>query len=406
MELQLRSRILPAVLSVLLICGSVRAADQVLDFSAPPKPGVWQTADFRIWIPENVKTIRGVLINFHGSSGDARAIVEQQLWRDAARQWNFALLGMKFSNGRNVDYRDPQRGSGDAILSALAGFARKSGHPEIAHAPWCLWGVSLGGASAWAFAAWNPQRTIAFAAVNGTGRAQVPDAMLKVPGLVFEGELDTAVKPESVAAAFDSNRAKGALWALVMHWGLGHDSGNSNALIVPFFDQVIQARLPNDQSAERSPVKLIDLPETDGFLGGRDAWASTFATIAPFKNHQGDKTKASWLPNEPLAYLWRAEVAKSPPIRMKTKWDQTGDMWTFVVSAEGDLPKDIETLEFFDANRLLGSTNTAPFSIAADNVSSGIHSVLAIATLKTGRKITSPPLLIVAGSTYPYTPKP
>ena len=82
------------------------------------------------------------------------------------------------------------RGSGQALLDALAGLGDRLGHTELGSAPLLLWGMSAGGQFNYEFAAWKPERVAAFV-VNKGGiyyTAQIPKAAREVPGLLFTGE--------------------------------------------------------------------------------------------------------------------------------------------------------------------------------------------------------------------------
>ena len=61
--------------------------------------------------------------------------------------------------------------------------------PKLADAPLLLWGMSAGGEFNYEFAAWKPERVVAFVVNKGnvyyTGLAS--DAARRVPGLLFTG---------------------------------------------------------------------------------------------------------------------------------------------------------------------------------------------------------------------------
>ena len=113
---------------ILSSCGLLAAmaaplAAQTFDLSVPP--GVnFDTAEFRLWHPEDVRVLRGVLALVPGSNGDGRSEVEDSTWRELARKHDLALLGVHMTDKRHPqmlieDYVDVSKGSGAAFLEAV-----------------------------------------------------------------------------------------------------------------------------------------------------------------------------------------------------------------------------------------------------------------------------------------------
>jgi hypothetical protein len=116
----------------------------------PSQEDYYQSADFRIWIPQDVQTIRGVIVKQHGCGDPAAATgldhANDLQWQALAAKHQLALLGAKFPTGNHpceywaiVNY-----GSGAAFLKALHAFAQQSQHPELDRVPWAFWGHSGG----------------------------------------------------------------------------------------------------------------------------------------------------------------------------------------------------------------------------------------------------------------------
>ena len=69
---------------------------QIYDFSDfPNEDESFTTADFRIYISEEIDTIRGIYAYMHGFGGDSRSIVQDSLMQELAKTVNFALLGVR-----------------------------------------------------------------------------------------------------------------------------------------------------------------------------------------------------------------------------------------------------------------------------------------------------------------------
>ena len=154
-------------------------------------------------------------------------MAEDPFWREFATTQRLAIVACRFTDkphdqGFIEEYVNVSQGSGQALLDALAVFAKQSGHAEVAAAPLLLWGMSAGGQFNYEFAAWKPERVIAFV-VNKGGiyySALVPRAARNVPALLFVGDKDLAFRTNTIVGLFAVNRRAGALWALVN--GTGH----------------------------------------------------------------------------------------------------------------------------------------------------------------------------------------
>jgi dienelactone hydrolase len=213
-----------------------------------------------------------------------------------------ALVACRFTDkpheqGFIEDYANASKGSGQALLDALAAFAARSGRTEVATAPMALWGMSAGGQFNYEFAAWKPERVIAFV-VNKGGiyySALVPRAAREVPALLFVGDTDLAFRTSAIAGLFAMNRRAGALWALVTEPGTAHAVGRSRDLGAMFFADVMAIRLASGA--------LAPMDASAGFIGDLAA-----ATIQPAAGAALPAVPTAWLPTERLARAWQAVV--------------------------------------------------------------------------------------------------
>ena len=105
---------------------------------------------YTLWIPDDIKTVRAVIVHQHGASipaAQAGATSAYDLhWQALAKKWNCVLLGPSYhvlndaidlTPGGAELWFDPRQGSDRVFLRALDEFATKSGHAEIATVPWC-----------------------------------------------------------------------------------------------------------------------------------------------------------------------------------------------------------------------------------------------------------------------------
>jgi poly(3-hydroxybutyrate) depolymerase len=225
---------------MVLVAGSAGAA--TFDESIPPGAN-YDKAEFRLWLPDGAGRLRALVILVPGSNGDGRAQVDEPFWQEFAITHQVGLVGVQLTDKQHDQmfiehYVDVSKGSGQAFLDALAGFAKKTGHAEIATAPLMLWGMSAGGEFNYEFTAWKPERVIAFIVNKGNVyyTALAPAAARSVPGLLFTGEKDLEFRVNTIVGLFAVNRRASALWALAQEPGIGHAVGRSKDLAGMFFE--------------------------------------------------------------------------------------------------------------------------------------------------------------------------
>jgi pimeloyl-ACP methyl ester carboxylesterase len=160
-----------------------------------------------------------------------------------------------------------------------------------------LWGMSAGGQFNYEFAAWKPDRVIAYV-VNKGGiyySALVPRAARNVPALLFVGDKDLAFRTNTIVGLFAVNRRAGALWALVTEPDTAHAVGRSRDLGAMFFADVLALRLAS------GPLTPVDAAA--GFIGDLTA-----ATFQPAAGAAPPAVPTAWLPTERIARAWQAVV--------------------------------------------------------------------------------------------------
>jgi hypothetical protein len=276
---------------------------------------------YTLWLPDNIKTVRAVIVHQHGASipaAQAGATSAYDLhWQALAKKWNCALLGPSYqvlndaidlTPGGAELWFDPRQGSDRVFLRALDEFATKSGHAEIATAPWCLWGHSGGGIWADVMTILHPDRVLAAFLRSGTAamfrsrhefvQPAVPPAVYEIPTIVNFGIGERGNHPwEGSIATFQEYRTQGAPIGFAPDPRTGHFCGDSRYLAIPFFDACLQMRLTEWNQI----LRPADLSR---------AWLATpFGNTAmPAAEFKGDPNKAAWLPNEAIAKIWMEYV--------------------------------------------------------------------------------------------------
>lgn len=293
--------------ALLLLTQSAFAA--TFDVAMPPKEGEkYKSADFRLWVPDGVKTIRAVIVRQHGCGRKGVDHADDLQWQALAAKYDAALLGSHFQHTKECkDWFDPANGSERAFFDALKHFATESKHPELEAAPWAIWGHS--GGSLWACHMTNrhPERVVA---VWGRSQAltEYVEKALLVPIVFNYGEGEKTGQFASVhknsQAAFTKYRPKGAVWAVAIDPKSSHDCRNSRALAVRFFDKTLAARLPKEG------VKL-NAVNANAWLGDPEK-----LEIMDVRVRRG-LDDMSWLIDEGFAKAWQ-EYCKTGDVKDTT----------------------------------------------------------------------------------------
>lgn len=276
-------------------------------------------ADFYLWIPPGVESVRGIIVHQHGcgdgaSKGGATAANDLH-WQELAKKWNCALLGSSYEARKGVECRvwcDARRGSAERFVQALGDFSKNTGHAEIAEVPWCLWGHSGGGFWASIMQSLYPQRIVAIWLQSGQAYSrwtsgdipalEVPEAAYKIPVVACPGGKEKGHERFHVAwdgclAMFKAYREQNAPFIFAPDPKTGHECGDSRYLAIPFFDLCLKLRLPLEGAGTQT-LQPIDMSQ--GLLAKRDG----SELVAASKFH-GDRTDVVWLPSRKFATAWK-----------------------------------------------------------------------------------------------------
>ncbi len=262
-------------------------------------------ASYRIYVPDGVAAIRGIIIRQHGCGRDGIEMAHDLQWQVLANKWAFALLGTHYDDAGNCgNWANLNSGSVQALERALAQFASAAKRPELVTVPWAIWGHSGGGNWAYAVVAQYPERVIAAIPRSGSNGA-LPAAARLVPQLFSAGQMEQGNPTfggayKETVNAFERERPLGALVGLSLDPQATHDIRQGRLLAIPYLDACIRMRLP---SIAGGPLRT--LAEGSGWLGDLSSFA-----VAAFGDYPGDKTTAAWLPDQTVAQKW-AEFSKS-----------------------------------------------------------------------------------------------
>src|SRR6266566_1754646 len=359
--------------------GTMRGAGQYLKIDYPASTASNElrlAVTYTLWIPDCVKTLRGIIVHQHGAgttaSIEGSTAAHDLHWQALAKKWDCALWGSSYhvqnekidtSPGASELWFDPRCGSEKVFLKALADFAAKSGHPEIERIPWALWGHSGGGIWSDVMTTLHPDRVIAVWMRSGSAlmflthpeftRPDVPDALYKIPMMTNPGVKEQPkLKPDAPdnrtelekmkgpwlgnIATFKDYRAKGGLIGFAPDPRTGHECGDSRYLAIPFLDACLAMRLP-DRGSKNQTLKPVDQSK---------AWlAPLFGDEAkPASEFQGNPNESVWLPNKAVAQAWMEYVKTGctsdttpPPAPFDVHASPKGEQGTEIVwNAEAD----------------------------------------------------------------------
>lgn len=361
----------------------VLAEGQYYQVNFPPsdKPGELRIGvTHTLWIPSETKVVRGIIVHQHGCGvgackGGETAAFDLH-WQALARQWDCGLLGPSYQQAEDQDCRlwcDPRKGSSATFVRALKALAERSGHPEVATAPWCLWGHSGGGFWASLLQMEFPERIVAIWFQSGTAHGRwvtgeieapdIPDAAMEIPMMACPGLKERDHERFKTAwygslGMFKDYRSRGAPIAFAPDPKSGHETRDSRYLAIPFFDACLQQRLPAAHAS--APLKKLD--QQRGWLASApEDPTAPLPTPVPFQEFEGNPLQAVWLPTEAVAKAWRAflrdgEVADAspppPPERVRAQATTEGMELTWRAGA--DLESGIGAFEIHRDGKRVG----------------------------------------------------
>jgi len=293
---------------IFLLSFQSQSLAQVYEYQFTPPASVDSNgfAHYKIYVPEDVDTIKGIYCYLPGWQGSTLNTVYNLDYQEYAREKDMALMCFRMLGAYTNSILGISLWSGEALINGLAALADSSGHPEIENSALLFDGWSAGGQFSYHFTQWKPERVIAFVTMKGGYHSLSPagDA-IHVPGYMFIGENDLEYRIINLTTIFETNRPFGAIWALAMEPDAGHNRV-TNEIIHPYFDHIVPMRLPEEIPVNTIPT-LLEIQEDTGWLGDRGNYE-----IAYYPDFTGDITKASWFPNETIAQQWQNFVQGLP----------------------------------------------------------------------------------------------
>lgn len=347
----------------------------------------------RLWIPENLTTVRGILVVSNGAGGDTRDWNVKAWYREFLYLHDFAFLGAKGFTSHLPSLQ--------VMQNALKKIAGDANHPELVNVPYVTTGFSAGGGYASRLLVEVPDRVIACVPV--CSRLNLPDTpsagSLATPACIVSGELEMERLAPMVEPVLEAYRPKGALFGWMTVQGCGHAMVGQEVLAMPLLDAATRLRYPPDADVRTGPVRLRVLDPITGWVADNTTWKSGLTAIAPAAQFRGAVGKSSWLPNEDIAFIYRAYSTFDKPLAIASPpaswsehrvWDQGSNI---TVVADDSMFPNWKKLEFYDGARKLGEVTQAPPQFTVTNLAAGFHVFSVLGTDTQGNIRPSNPVL-------------
>ena len=277
----------------------------------PAKPKRFANA----WVPEG-KPLRGVL-HFDGRQGG-----DPKPWQPFCER--HGLVWFPFGRDGDVAFLDEK---------FRAEVAAELKHPELVNAPVIRVGLSSNGGFTMLLAQQHPERMLAcvthqplppwakgnenfnFNRMTETnsslvGKPHDISQSFRVPCILQAGENDPVCGTIMAYGLTDYARSQQAPWTYFCLPRGGHGNVLPNELLMAWLDGVIAQRLPADVDLSKGLPKLNEIRIEAGWLAN-----PVTLEIAEFAKYSGEKSKATWLPNEASALAWK-KLGRAMPFEL------------------------------------------------------------------------------------------
>jgi pimeloyl-ACP methyl ester carboxylesterase len=298
-------KVVPFLCACLLVALTVRSQQDYSSGIEPQPEETFSYARFDLRVLAEVTTPRLILLLLPGFESDGAWLLDDAFWHEFAMRHQALLMAGTLKalpenqRKRGYNYNLADRGSGRALLDALADLEIQSGLPGLSRLPLLLWGHSAGGQFNYGFACFRPEQVLGYCAIKGGFYPMEPqEETRRVPALFLAGEKDEPHRRDGLQKVF-MNLSEGGKnpASFVVEPNSGHGVDQCNLLIKPFFDALVDMRLPGNDPVSYDRMKPIN-PAEQG----------VFVTLE-------NDAVPSWFPNRHVAeiFLQFVQGSGSPP---------------------------------------------------------------------------------------------
>ena len=276
-----------------------------------PVIGKFKEVEYFVWIPENIKSIKGIILHQHGCGESAfksgrNAFYDPQ-WRALARKHDFVLMGSSYTSTTDCfDWIKPDEGSYTTFLKGITEIAKQSDHKELESVPWVIWGHSGGGHWAYKMVLQHPEKILC-AVLKSPAWADTSSLGLQVPVLCLLGiqESYDVFSNFVWATAIEAMKyriRKNSPVCIAPDPTSGHESAKSRLLAISFIESILKLRSDNTTTIDRNHECFIDL--------------DNFKVTNPLKE-SNYKNQGNWFPDKAFAEKW-SEFVRTGSVTDKT----------------------------------------------------------------------------------------
>lgn len=262
-----------------------------------------------LWIPENCKQVRAVVLGQHNMTEET--IFEHPQFRKEMSKLGIAIVWVSPGFNMSFDFHNGAAKTAETIMTDLA---IVSGYNELEFAPIIPIGHSAYATFPWNFAASNPSRTLAILSIHG----DAPQTNLTgyggknidwsnnnidgIPGLMIEGEYEWWEARVQPALDYKQTHPNAAI-SFLCDVGHGHFDISDELIdyLNLFIKKAVQYRLPLKTPLDK-PVQLIAINPFNGWL--KERWKKdtkpTYKAAA-FDKYTGNKSDAFWYFDKEIA---------------------------------------------------------------------------------------------------------
>lgn len=377
---------------------------------------VW--SDFRkiedkihLYLPKDVKTVRGIFACFVFHSQDPRELADL---------WQFALVTVPWPFEYDLGHNDKRNGrhklghpvgNMSFMLKYLEVAAKETKHPELTQAPIVGWLMQNGPTLCNDLFKRAPDRVLAWTDGFPNRVSQVPEFTAKVPfayAWEFTGKDEKERQAEREAGAA---KVKGQLTPApdfkcrANTYGFPHGIYSKFSFFASFLDRCIAARLPKETPPAGQPVQLKPWVKEEGWVGDFNP-VGEWNSIAPFRDAK-EMTNPVWFPDGYTAWMWRAYHTHKPVVKLTApvieyrkkdgKWGgpECGLGYGGIAASNtplkfsADAPSDFTKIEFHSGDRIVGTSEKAPWIADGMKLERGLHALFAVGVKADGSRSCS-----------------
>jgi hypothetical protein len=362
------------------------------------------TRAFRLAIPSDYNLVRGLLVNFNGSSGDSRGEYVRKYFANWMRlpEHQFAFVG-----SIGTELAPNTQLPGEVFQRALASFAVQANRPEITNCPWAFYGFSAGATRGYDVTRTNASMSLGLALISGGVGFNIgdpppasPTDCLLIPTYMDASKTDVGSITNSNYIFISTNVRSGLLGTFdLIQTGTTHaETWNQHAPGMSWLKSAIKYEYPTNQCVSFGKLTLNRMAKSDGWLIQPAFNNVPFPLITNYSAYPLDKTNnAWWCPDKDAAYVERAFASwdNRLSITAPTTELEVAPNQNITVTVDDSLFVGWTNLALFNFSTNIANKTTGTASFVITNIQPGMY-VLSVIGTHAGTNAISQPILVYA----------